>query len=331
METPDYRQRVLDELSAAQAQPSFREVLATGQAPAAPHQVGAAQDEADLTAALDVFQDPNRDDALRLAALHVISLEVFERPDLLDRVLDVYRDPHAPRELRLEALSVLEQSGFLAVGGAAMRPEYLNALRGVVDDDDPDPEVRRRTLGVLAKQKDEYAERRLMEGLQDPSRALLDPAKAIQYLGYDVHAEYFPLLRQIVANPPDPASRKEAVRLLSADPASHDLLLQMLNDKSELRDIRNLSALGLQSIAPDEFEQRARAIVLDDDDYDDIRSTAATALAHFGSSRALRGDQLLAQHVQQLRDTAESTELRQASSDLFDKLAAQDQEEVTSS
>src|SRR5437588_393232 len=88
------------------------------------------------------------------------------------------------RDLVRRAVDVLEQSGFLLIGGGVRRPDYLEALRTVVDD--PDPEVRRRAIGVLARQKDEYAQRRLIEGLRDPSKALIPPAKAIQYLGYDV-------------------------------------------------------------------------------------------------------------------------------------------------
>jgi HEAT repeat protein len=323
MDLSAYRQRVLAELDAqAKQQTSFRDLLQSGEMPAAPHQIGPAVDEDDLSAAIQVFQDKSRDLQLRLAALRVISLEVFERHELLDLALNEVRDRSTPKDLRLEALTLLEQSGFMFIGGASRRPEYLETLRTLVDD--PDPDVRRRSISVLAKQKDEYVQRRLLEGLQDPSKALVPLAKAIQYLGYDVHAEYLPILRQIIANPPDHAAKKEAVRLLSADPSSRDLLVQMLNDKSEHREIRNMSALALQSIAPDEFEHQARSIVLDDDDYDEIRSTSASALAHFANPQTLRGDDQLKQQVRQLRDNATSQDLKQASEDLHAKIETGD-------
>ncbi|MDQ3810930.1 MAG: HEAT repeat domain-containing protein [Chloroflexota bacterium] len=325
MDLSAYRQRVLAELDAeARQQHSFRDLLQqAGVAPAgAPEQLAPATEEDDLRAAIQVFRDRRARPDLRLAALQVISLQVFERQDLLNLVLEVARDASTPSELRLEALDVLEQTGFLVIGGAGRRPDYLEVLRTLVDD--PDPAVAGRAISVLAKQKDEYVQRRLLEGLRDPSRALVAAAKAIQYLGYDVHAEHFPVLRQIVANAPDEAARKEAVRLLAADPGSRELLVQMLNDKSEQRDIRNMSALALQSVAPDEFEQQARRIVLDDADFDEIRSTAASALAHFANPRTLRADEQLRQQVQELREKSSSPDLQRASEDLHMKLQAEE-------
>src|SRR5437667_255576 len=86
-----------------------------------------------------------------------------------------------------------------------------------------------------AGDEDEYVQRRLIEGLERRSKALVPAAKAVQLLGYDVHAEYFPLLRQIVRQPPTRAAKREAVRLLGADPASKQLLLDLFKDKRESR------------------------------------------------------------------------------------------------
>src|SRR5262249_42950967 len=148
----------------------------------------------------------------------------------------------------------------------AKRPDYLAALRSIIDD--PDAELRRRAIGILAREKDEYVQRRLIDGLEGRSEALVPTEKAIQYLGYDVHAEYFPLLRRIVEDPPNPEARTEAVRLLAADPSSTDLLLTIFSDKGESPDVRKISAIGLHSAAPHRFEEQARRIVLDDDEDD---------------------------------------------------------------
>jgi hypothetical protein len=128
------------------------------------------------------------------------------------------------------------------------RPDYLATLRSIIED--PDAQLRRRAIGILAREKDEYVQRRLIEGLEQRSRALVPAAKAIQFLGYDVHAEYFPLLRRIIEQPPSRAAKREAVRLLSADPAATDLLVTLLNDKQQDPEVstptvdRDLAAQG---------------------------------------------------------------------------------------
>ena len=57
--------------------------------------------------------------------------------------------------------------------------------------DDPDPELRQRVLGILMREKDGYAQKKLLEGLKNPAKALLPPEKALQLLSYDVHAEAY--------------------------------------------------------------------------------------------------------------------------------------------
>jgi HEAT repeat protein len=263
-----------------------------------------------LAAAVAALPDRGRDVPSRASALRSIGMGIVEDPGLIDAVLGVLRDDTEPAELRKTALSVLQQSSFSAVVFAPKRPEYLAALRSIVDD--RDAELRRRAIGILAREKDEYVQRRLLEGLERPSKALVAPAKAIQFLGYDIHAEYFPLLREIVRHPPSRAAKREAVRILGADTSSRDLLADLLNDKRESREVRNISAIALQTLAPDQFEAQARRIVLDDDEDDQLRSTCLTAMAHFGNPAALSRDEELTRHVEQLWRRSASPQLKQA-------------------
>jgi hypothetical protein len=103
-----------------------------------------------------------------------------------------------------------------------------------------------------------------------------------------------------VANPPSTEARREAVRLLSADASSRDLLAGILDDTNEHLEVRSVSARSLQSVAPDEFERRARAIVLNDDDDDALRATLLGGLAHAAGNPALRDDDELSRHVEKL-------------------------------
>ena len=51
----------------------------------------------------------------------------------------------------------------------AHRPRYLSTLRGLIDD--PSSSIRDSAIEVLAMNQDEYVQRRLIEGLEDPNEA----------------------------------------------------------------------------------------------------------------------------------------------------------------
>jgi hypothetical protein len=166
--------------------------------------------------------------------------------------------------------------------------------------DDPDEELRQRVLGILAREKDGYVQQRLLAGLQDPSKALVPPEKALQLLSYDVHAEAYPVAREIVNAPPNPEAKREALRLLSADAKSAPVFEKLLRDKDEDRDIRQISAAALQAVNPKQFQQQARELLLDDKEYDDIQATALTALEQFGDEKSVTKDQQLMDRIDEL-------------------------------
>jgi hypothetical protein len=114
----------------------------------------------------------------------------------------------------------------------------------------------------------------------------------------------------MVQNPPSPEAKQEAVRLLASDPTSKELLADLLKDKGERREVRNASAAALQSlVSPAEFKEQAKQIVLDDDEYDDLRATAINALTQFADQEALSQDSELTRRVEQLRDAPPSEEV----------------------
>ena len=313
MDISEYRRQLEAELEQAARQPGFRDLLESSRRDAEPHAAAASQEppaDDDLTAAIAVVRDGEPAEPLRSAALQVISSAVDEQPELIDALTGILLDAARPADVRMAVLNVLQQISFRMVAFPGKRPDYLAALRSVVDD--PDAELRQRAAGILAREKDEYVQRRLIDGLEGRAEALVPAEKAIQYLGYDIHAEYFPLLRRIVEHPPDPAARTEAVRLLAADPSSAGLLLTLLRNKEESSDVRRTSAIGLQSAAPGQFEEQARRIVLDDDEDDQLRAMSITALTHFANPEALSRDDELTGRIEQLGAESSSQQVKQA-------------------
>src|SRR5258705_13591202 len=71
-------------------------------------------------------------------------------------------------------------------GGA---PTIANRRRGRPSNN------RQRVLGILMREKDGYAQTKLLEGLKNPGKSLLPPEKALQLLSYDIHAEAYSAAR----------------------------------------------------------------------------------------------------------------------------------------
>ena len=236
----------------------------------------------------------------------------------LASLMKVLCDQAAPITVRFAALQSLGAARFSSSAFPSNQGDYIAALRKVADD--PDPELRQRVLGILAREKDGYAEQRLLDGLRHPENALLPPEKALQLLGYNVHAEAYPIAREIVQNPPNPMAKREALRLLAADAASAPTFEAILRDKNETPEIRQLGAAALHAIRPDRLQAHAREILLDPSEHDDIRQTSLTALTQFSPS-AIADDKPLMDRIDQL-STSGSVELRESASRFRSKYRA---------
>jgi HEAT repeat protein len=209
-------------------------------------------------------------------------------------MLKVLRDGQAPVKVRLAALQAIQAASFSVLAFEGCRGDYIATLRQVAED--RDPELRQRVLGMLMREKDGFAQKKLLEGLHDPDKALLPPEKALQLLGNDVHADAYEMARAIVRKPPNEAARREALRLLAADATAAPLFEKLLLDKDELREIRQIAASALYALQPDRMQKHARDILLDKSDYDDIKATSLSALTQL-DDKTLSDDKALMRSV----------------------------------
>jgi hypothetical protein len=255
----------------------------------------------------------------RVAALAQAPLTVGQGGDNLQAVLRVLGDVSEPAEIRMAALQSLQAASFSVAAFESISGDYRATLRKVAQD--ANPELRQRALGALARQKDGFAQKKLLEGLQNPEKALVPPEKALQLLSYDVHAGAYKAARAIIENPPNPTAKREALRLLAADTTAAPLFEKTLLDKNELRENRQISASALHALDPDKRQALARNIVLDSADYDDIKATSLTALTHFGDNSTLTADQNLRQSVDRMK-TLGSAKLQKSASEFLSKYSA---------
>ena len=252
----------------------------------------------------------------RVAALAQVPLATSDKDPDLEAIMKVLRDEDEPTEVRAAALQSLQAASFSVVAFESSRGDYRATLRKVAQDKNAD--LRQRALGVLARQKDGFAQKKLLEGLQNPAKALVPPEKALQLLGYDPHADAYKIARNVVSTPPNPEAKQAALRLLASDATATPMFEKMLLDKNELKENRQISASALHSLDPDKMQEHARNIVLDTGDYDDIKATSLTALSQFGNSAAITGDAALLKSVDRLK-TSNSENLQKSASQFLTK------------
>ena len=250
-------------------------------------------------ASLSIATNASKKIKERLAEMAAAPLAVCESDKDLQGMLGVLRNKEEPVEVRMAALQALGAAAFSVIAFESCHADYIATLRQVATD--PNPKIRSRVLGILIRNKDGFAEKKLLEGLKNPDKALVPPEKALQLLGYDVHTEAYPIARKIINAPPNAEAKREAVRLLAADAKSAPLFEKLLRDKDELREIRQISAAALQALRPDKLQEHAREILLDKSDYNDIKATSLTALGQFGDDAALENDKSLLKSVGRIR------------------------------
>lgn len=246
----------------------------------------------------------------RVSALAETPQAVCENDENLQKVLKVLRNKEEPVEVRLAALQSLQAAAFSVIAFESCRSDYIATLRELTAD--PDAEIRRRVLGILSREKDGYAQKKLLEGLKNPEKALVSPEKALQFLGNDAHADAYSAAREIVSKPPNEDARREALRLLAADATSAPMFEKLLRDKDELREVRQLSASALQTLRPEKLQAHAREMLLDTSEYEDIQATSLTALTQFGDDEAVGKDKALLKSVDRLSNKAKSARYKKS-------------------
>lgn len=270
-------------------------------------------------AAMSVATSAQRTVGDRVAAMEEVPLAVVESDDNLQSMLKVLRDAGEPIEVRFAALQSIQAASFSVVAFEACRSDYIATLRKVATD--PDAELRQRVLGILAREKDGFAQKKLLEGLKNPEKALVPPEKALQLLSYDVHAEAYAAARKIISKPPSDDAKLEALRLLAADATAAPVFEKILMDKEEDRELRQLSASALHALKPEKMQARAREILLDEKDYDDIKATSLTALSQFGDDEAVGRDEELLKSVDRLGAQSASAKYKQSARRFVSKYA----------
>ena len=274
-------------------------------------------------AALSVATNAKKPTTERLAALAQVPQAILASDENLQKLLEVVRNTEEPVQVRLEAINALATAAFAVTTFEPYRNDYIATLQAVADD--PNQDIRESALGLLASEKNKFAQKKLLDGLKNPAKALVPPEKALQLLGYDVHTEAYAAARDIVNNPPNELAKQEALRLLAADPNSTKLFEKLLLDKDEKREVRQVAASALNSLAPQKLQQYARDILLDDSEYEDIQATSLTAVKQFGDEEEVAKDKALLKSVNRLSSAAKSSKYKKSAKDFLAMIAEREE------
>jgi len=272
-------------------------------------QVDVLKDPEDIKKGAALLQDKHVDVGLRVLALQKIGQSIAENPAYINLCLAILSDTDEPQVLRMAVFTFFQVLSFFSRTFKANRSEYMTLLRSLLDD--PDNELRTMAAEQLAKQKDEYVQRRLMDGLTGKGKAIVAPAKAIQFLAYDLHAEHFPVVRDLLQNTQDEGTKIEAIHVLAGDPQSKNLLVDLMLDKAQPKEVRVSSVFAVQSAHPDEFLRIAKPVVLDESEDDDVRVASLNALEH--NKDALYSDKQFAERVSAISASTKSAKLKKMS------------------
>src|SRR4051812_26556988 len=105
-------------------------------------------------AALSIATNSKRSPKERIAAFANSPLAVCEGDKNLQGLLKVLRDRNDSLPVRLAALQSLQAASFSVVTFEPCRSDYIAILRELAED--PNPELRQRALGLLAREKDGF-------------------------------------------------------------------------------------------------------------------------------------------------------------------------------
>jgi len=271
-------------------------------------QIGTFSNEADASRAIALFRDTSQNSALRAAALQGLIYQVGDNELLMDEVIALIDNQDIAVELRTAAISVMQANSFSSPIYPSKRPAYHNALKSVIDDQDEN--LKSVAMEYLALVGDEYVQRRLLEGLEDAKQQLIQPEVAIQLLSYDLHADHFPVLRKIAKEPPNPESKKEALRNLAADTESKDLLMEVMKDAKENPELRHLCAVALQQQTPAEVNAYAKEVILNTEEDESLKTAMLNTLKYTADPSALKEDQEFNEQLKKVQGENQSNEFK---------------------
>jgi hypothetical protein len=262
--------------------------------------------------ALSIVADTNQDATVRVLALQKISVGAVDNRELINIALRILPDTTENIAVRKEAFKTLQTLTFSSRELTLMSADFKAALRIMLDDSNR--ELREGAAESLAQKKDEYVQRRLLDELKNKETKIVSRAKAIQLLGYDIHAEHFPIVREVLKDEKaDETEKIEAIHVLASDSSSRDILRDLMADKKQSKEIRLSSASALHAVNPEDYVNIAKESVLDEKEDADIRANFLNGMRLHIENTSVGNDKQFVRRIESLRMKSSSPQLKEMS------------------
>ena len=133
----------------------------------------------------EIISDKEEPAEIRVKVMYLLAPYREHSEVFVEKLLGILKDVSEPVEVRKAAMS---QFRLFSLGGPAFRefrPIVIEGLRTLIRDEDQS--IAKEAIDLLAYQKDEFLQRVLRDGLENPAEALTTPFAAVHYLSLDPH------------------------------------------------------------------------------------------------------------------------------------------------
>lgn len=267
-----------------------------------------------LRRAAEIVLDSAEEVAIRARALRLAGHAADSDTAFLRGMFALALDGGTPPRLRRGMSELFQSLMFASASKLLLREEFHRTLRRLARD--PDRGVRRPALQVMASVGDSATLQMLADVVRGEAQVGVEVAEAVRLLGLRDPEPWYPLLRDIVADPPDPGARIEAIRLLGGDRESRSGLIDVLRSPEETLAARR-AALGALAAGGAEMARVALPVVAGEGNPTELRLQAIMTVEQRRISRdrgaiEARGRDDFDALMERLREEADDPRVRRA-------------------
>ena len=219
----------------------------------------------ELDSLTEIVTDKQEPAAVRAGVVQLLTKYRGHTEEFVRLLISILTDLSEPAELRKTAML---QIRVLALEGPVFKKFLsivIEGLRKLIRDEDK--HIAREAIDLLAYQKDEWLQRELKEGLENPEKAIVPDETAVYYLSLDPH-NFLDTFRKVAEESQDEKAKIMSIRALSADTGSADFLLSLFQNKTQSSEVREASAHALDAQNPDLLLAKSVEAFKDDEEQD---------------------------------------------------------------
>lgn len=212
-----------------------------------------------------IITDQQEPSVIRSKVTQLLTGFLGHTEEFIRDLISVLINTSEPDELRKVLLSEIRVLSLEGPAFKQFRSITIKGLRDLIRD--KDKQIALEAIDLLAYQQDEWLQRELKEGLENPENAIVSDESAVYYLSLDPH-NYLDLFRKVAVDSNDEKAKTMAINALSSDTGSSDFLLSLFQNKMESSEVREASAHALEAQNPNLFLTRLVETFKDDEEQD---------------------------------------------------------------